>query len=377
MGYNCSTIVQYSFFNGTVLTWHEIFFLEKQIIIKHSCLYGTEQTFHSVTTMKLVLSSMFLASLLGISNCAKRSVTTRVAFISPLLFQSHRPNDCKLFSSETTTAIRSASPSSTTTTTTKEGDDGVLSPWAKENIPDKKRGAARFRQHVNPLARKFQIPTELPENWPCDGTFHNTSLPLHIDIGCGKGGFLLDVATKATTTEMEKGEEEKRNYLGLEIRPSVVQYAQDRVDKWNLTGRLQFIGCNANVDLERLLSAYTNVGGGSVDLVSIQFPDPLFKKQHQKRRVVTPEFVETLAKYIPAGKQVFIQSDIKEVFDVMRTELREYSIYFEDTIHNFDETLETNPLGVPTEREISVLKQDLPVFRTLFTRTNMVYENND
>ena len=331
--------------------------------------------------MKLLLSFMFLASLLGSSNCAKRCVTTRVAFVSPLLFQSHIPNnDCKLFS-RGTTAIRSAptSSSSSSSSSSKEGDASAsLSPWAKENIPDKKKGVARFRQHVNPLARKYQVPTELSENWPCDGSFHDTSLPLHIDIGCGKGGFLLDVATKASTTEKEKGESHvKRNFLGLEIRPSVVQYAQDRVDKWNLTGRLQFIGCNANVDLERILSAYKNIGGGNVDLVSIQFPDPLFKKQHQKRRVVTPELVETLAKHIPEGKQVFIQSDIKDVFDVMRTELREYSIYFQDCIDNFDETLETNPIGVPTEREISVLKQDLPVFRTIFTRTDTPYEKNN
>ena len=38
----------------------------------------------------------------------------------------------------------------------------------------------RFRQHVNPLARKYQIPTELPNEWPNDGSFDDPTLPLHI-----------------------------------------------------------------------------------------------------------------------------------------------------------------------------------------------------
>ena len=36
---------------------------------------------------------------------------------------------------------------------------------------------------------------------------------------------------------------------------------------------------------------------------------------------------------------------------------------------DIEETLDENPLGVPTEREISVLEQDLPVYRTVFRRS--------
>lgn len=252
------------------------------------------------------------------------------------------------------------------------------SPWAPENASDIKKGGHRFRQHVNPLARKFQMPTDMiSKEWPNDGTYADPTLPLHIDIGCGKGGFLLSLAKQRVEENEEKNE--KRNYLGLEIRPSVVQFAKGRIAKRKLDGIIDFVGCNANVDLERILSRYTSGGdgiGGEIALVSIQYPDPHFKKSHQKRRVVTPELVNVLAKYIPPGREIFIQSDIKDVLDSMRLTIREEgSESFTDLIEDVDEYMENNPIGVPTEREVSVLDQNLPVFRTVFKRTDIIQQN--
>lgn len=248
-------------------------------------------------------------------------------------------------------------------------EETVVSPWAQARSREG-QNKARFRQHVNPLARRFQMETELPEGWP-RGAFDDPSLPLHLDIGCGKGGFLLELAA----TRRQEQAEAQMNYLGLEIRPNVARHAQGRVARYNLTGSLDFIGCNANVDLQRLLGLYQENGGGSIDFVSIQFPDPHFKAAHAKRRVVTQGLVVTLADFLAEGKEVFIQSDVKELFDDMREKFREYGAeLFVDTVEDFDKFLPNNPVGIPTEREISVLDQDLPVYRTIFRRTGKAVE---
>eukprot|EP00536_Pseudo-nitzschia_multiseries_P002327 jgi/Psemu1/301328/fgenesh1_kg.30_\ len=166
------------------------------------------------------------------------------------------------------------------------------------------------------------------------------------------------------------------NYIGLEIRPIVVYHAQERVQKRNLGGRLDFVGCNANVDLERLLTLLTTTtedqekARGNVEMVTIQFPDPHFKARHAKRRVVTPELVQTLARFMPEGATVFLQSDVQLVLDEMRLQFREQSEYFQDTHESVEEYIPENILGVPTEREVSVLERDLPVYRAKFTRTD-------
>lgn len=244
--------------------------------------------------------------------------------------------------------------SSTTNT-----EAGELPIW-NQPLEDPKRAKEirRVRQHVNPLAKKYQQPTYLSKEWPKD-VLSDLSLPLHLDIGCGRGGFLLEMAQAKP----------QQNYLGLEIRPPIFQYALDRVQRRGLTGRLTFVGCNANVDLDRILALYYRQGGGPLETVSIQFPDPHFKSQHAKRRVVTRDLVTTLAKHMPASSIVFLQSDIKDVLDDMRLRFREQDQYFQDDLESTKDYLKENPMGIQTERERSVIERDLPVYRTILRRT--------
>jgi len=213
----------------------------------------------------------------------------------------------------------STSAAAVTPTTGTASEPPELSPWAtgsfRTDIDDDgndvvtpgKVNKSRFRQHVNPLARKFQMPTELAEDWPNDGSFGDATLPLHIDIGCGKAGFLLTLAAQRRPTPTAPPHP-TLNYLGLEIRPTVATYARSRIPKHNLHGTVDVLGCNANVDLPRILRRYTSPDGGkggTVKLVSVQFPDPHFKKRHGKRRVVTKELVGTLAEFMEEGAEVF------------------------------------------------------------------------
>ena len=307
---------------------------------------------------------------------------------------------------------------STDTKTSEENNDDKnkdpnkhIPPWSQPSLrsPSSSR-YSRFRQHVNPLARKYQMKTDLPDNWPYSD-FTNVNLPLYLDIGCGKGGFLLELVgrrhgekdangsfegirndaymngTKAFEDTTSTWLPSKMNYLGLEIRPGVSQYSQKRVEKRGLSGILSFVGCNANVDLDRLLSLYQESADENEDannrpaFVSIQFPDPHFKKQHTKRRVVTAELVTTLGKFMKEGDVVFLQSDIKDALEAMREKFVEEdgTLYFDEWADPTTKNSATvgeeygmeNPLGIPTEREVSVLKNDLPIYRTLFKRNGV------
>ena len=365
----------------------------------------------------------------------------------------------------------------------------VTPPWSLPSLKStSSKTYSRFRQHVNPLSRRYSMAAELPPNWPAS-VFDNVELPLYLDIGCGKGGFLLELAKRRSKEERryssqmmndengesgvssttyddeddnddeEKGEKgdsidtnvptidtglslstpssllwplpSHMNYLGLEIRPGVSQYAQARVTKRKLDGMVSFVGCNANVDLDRLLTLYHgrsgNANNGSKDevggdiqnnnddstnhrrlaFVSIQFPDPHFKKAHTKRRVVTSLLVSTLAKFMEEGSAVFLQSDVKDALMAMRekfveafeeqdnakdgenervNEIRSLGAarYFDEVLHLDGTTIEgggeeygmANPLGVPTEREKSVLANGLPIYRTMFRRNGIPYENS-
>ncbi len=209
------------------------------------------------------------------------------------------------------------------------------------------------RQHVNPLSRYHQLPRPLP---PLVDLFADPTRPLHLDIGCARGRCLLELARRRP----------QRNHLGVEIRrPLVVAAEADRQAEG--LANLHYLFCNANVSLQDWLAQLPE---GRLDLVSIQFPDPWFKKKHHKRRVLQPTLLLSLAAALAPGRELFVQSDVPAVIEPM-VQLVELSGCFERPAEDARPWRLSNPLPVPTEREIYVLDQGLPVYRVLYRRNTL------
>lgn len=209
----------------------------------------------------------------------------------------------------------------------------------------------RIRQHVNPLARKFQQPIPIPD-W--QDIYAKSDRPLHLDIGCARGKFLLTMAQLHPET----------NFLGIEIRKLLVIDGNKTKDELGLTN-LHYLFGNINSSASVLLESLPS---NTLETISIQFPDPWFKKRHSRRRVVQPELVEILVDYLGSGGKVFIQSDIEEVAREMSDR---FAVNPWLTQHHDTTWLDSNPLAVPTERELHVLEQNLPVYRVLFQKNLM------
>ncbi|BAZ67257.1 MAG: tRNA (guanosine(46)-N7)-methyltransferase TrmB [Pelatocladus maniniholoensis HA4357-MV3] len=208
----------------------------------------------------------------------------------------------------------------------------------------------RVRQHVNPLANKYQAPAN-PLDW--EKVYFQSNQPLHLDIGCARGQFLLQLAQI----------EPSWNFLGLEIREPLVDQANRVRDELELQN-LHYLFCNVNNSLRSLLSTLPT---GSLQRVSIQFPDPWFKNRHAKRRVVQPELVAELSDYLIPGGMVFLQSDVEFVATQMCDRFAAHSSFQRQ---GSGEWLAENPLPVSTEREIATQKKGEPVYRAVFTRLN-------
>lgn len=201
-------------------------------------------------------------------------------------------------------------------------------------------GRVRVHQHVNPLSPYYrQSPTPVD----IEAVFADPGKPLLLDIGCARGRFLLRMAEAQPDW----------NYLGVEIREPLVEEANRLAAEANLTN-LHYAFCNAMLWLDRLLDG---IPAGVLQAVTIQFPDPWFKKKHAKRRMVNEEMVETIAKHLAPGGRVFVQTDIEfladEMFELFRGDDR------------FVETpTDENPFPVKTEREKAVEDKDLLVYRS-------------
>ncbi len=202
----------------------------------------------------------------------------------------------------------------------------------------------RVHQHVNPLSPYYCF---APKPILLENIFERPELPLFLDIGCARGRFILKMA------ELDAAQ----NYLGLEIREPLVAEANRLAEEANLTN-LHYEFCNAMNEFGKI---FEELPPNLLQTVTIQFPDPWFKKKHAKRRMVNAELVETVVNHLAENGKIFVQTDIEflaeEMFDLFRANenLREIS-------------LEENPFPVETEREKAVEEKDLPVYRTMFLK---------
>ncbi|ABG50276.1 tRNA (guanine-N(7)-)-methyltransferase [Trichodesmium erythraeum IMS101] len=205
----------------------------------------------------------------------------------------------------------------------------------------------RIRQHVNPLASKYQQSVTIPN---FSDIYADIKKPLYLDIGCARGRFLWQMAQV----------EPEWNFLGLEIREPLVIEANNWRDEKGLNN-LHYLFCNANISLGKIFESFPK---GILKKVSILFPDPWFKRRHQTRRVVQPKLVEDLANYLTVGGEVFLHSDIEKVAKEMCNRFSAHGSFY----RSYNDWLKENILPVLSEREKVTLGKNQPVYRALFIK---------
>ena len=205
----------------------------------------------------------------------------------------------------------------------------------------------RVRQHVNPLSHKYRQRLAVPD-W--ETIYPEQDRPLHLDIGCARGRFLLNLAPQCPDW----------NFLGVEIREPLVIEANQIAEQRGLNN-LCFLFGNINVEPAQFFEALPQ----PLQRVSIQFPDPWFKQRHLKRRVAQPELVTAIAKFLSPNGEVFLQSDVESVAQEMKERFAENEQFI--LAHEIP-WLTENPLIVSTEREIACFNLNRPVYRCLFRK---------
>jgi tRNA (guanine-N7-)-methyltransferase len=125
--------------------------------------------------------------------------------------------------------------------------------------------------------------------------------PVHVEIGSGKGTFLLAQAKAQTDV----------NFLGIEWANKYYRHAANRLGRWGLT----------NVRITRADAApflAEQVAPESVDCFHIYFPDPWPKKKHHKRRFFQEGNVEMLIRRLKPGGRLQLATDHADYFEQMR-----------------------------------------------------------
>ena len=131
----------------------------------------------------------------------------------------------------------------------------------------------------------------------------NNDHPLHIEIGMGKGQFLLKLATKNPDI----------NYIGIERYSSVLLRAVEKYQSLETEGtipptNIRFICMDAN-DICEVFAP------DEVARIYLNFSDPWPKARHARRRLTSREFFALYDKILTADGSVEFKTDNRDLFD--------------------------------------------------------------
>ena len=171
--------------------------------------------------------------------------------------------------------------------------------------------------------------------------------PFEIEIGCGKGGFLLSRARAQPHLRL----------LGIEWANKYFRFCADRMARWKLT----------NVRVMRTDAKYFvahHLPAACVSALHVYHPDPWPKKRHHKRRLIQPDFVEAAVRVLTPGGRWLIQSDHEEYFGIIRALLDRRPELAEVT---WEETgIVTDGDWQGTNYEIKYAREDRTIYRAAY-----------
>lgn len=121
--------------------------------------------------------------------------------------------------------------------------------------------------------------------------------PIHLEIGCGKGSFIVGCAESAPQI----------NYIAMEKVTDVVILAAEKIKSSEIEN-VHFINGDAKNIPEYLRK-------GEVSRIYLNFSDPWPKSGHYKRRLTYKDFLEIYKSVLTDDGEIFFKTDNRQLFD--------------------------------------------------------------
>ena len=183
-----------------------------------------------------------------------------------------------------------------------------------------------------PLAR-----LDLPE-------LFGKSASLHVDLGCGDGSFICELAQQFP----------QKNFLGIEHLTKRVEKVRRKAEKIE---NVRVLRADTLFALRCLLPQ------NSVETFYLLFPDPWPKRRHQQRRVFTREFLDAIAVALEENGFLRVATDQPDYFHQIERLSRTDSKF---------EVVDCNDVLPLSKFERKFLAEDLPIYRLTLRKASPV-----
>ncbi len=165
--------------------------------------------------------------------------------------------------------------------------------------------------------------------------------PIHIEIGMGKGDFIINMAKKYP----------KINFIGIEKFDSVLVRALEKIEED--IPNLRFIRMDAT-DIESVFDK-------EVSTIYLNFSDPWPKNRHEHRRLTSEKFLKRYDKLFIGDKNIIMKTDNRKLFEFSLISLTNYNYKIEEiSLDLYNDDIKDN---VATEYEKKFHEKGFPIYK--------------
>lgn len=177
--------------------------------------------------------------------------------------------------------------------------------------------------------------------------------PVHIEIGMGKGRFILNMAKKYPNI----------NFIGIERYSSVLLRAIEKYDtqEFHDLKNIRFV-C---MDARNIGDVFTE---GEVKKIYLNFSDPWPKARHAKRRLTSVEFLKQYESVLAPDGVVEFKTDNTGLFNFSLEQVREAGWVLRAFTYDLHRHVEMNKGNIMTEYEEKFSSRGNPINKLIAAR---------
>lgn len=183
-------------------------------------------------------------------------------------------------------------------------------------------------------------PNEWKNKW--QNAFGNEH-PIHLEIGTGKGQFLMGMAKQSLDT----------NFIGIEVVESILVSAVQKAVETTPENV-----CFINEDAKDLREMFED---NEIDKIYLNFSDPWPKYRHAKRRLTHESFLEQYKQVLKTNGEVVLKTDNRQLFDYSVESFSQFGMKIEEVLLDLHEV--EDPTNVMTEYEEKFSSKGQPIYR--------------
>ena len=169
----------------------------------------------------------------------------------------------------------------------------------------------------------------------------NNNYPIHLEIGMGKGDFIINMAIKYPNI----------NFIGIEKYDSVIVRALQKLED-EILDNLYLMRMDASH-----IDEYFN---NCIDTIYLNFSDPWPKDRHQKRRLSHVEFLKKYDIIFKGRKRIIMKTDNRKLFEFSLKSFTNYNYKIKDI--SLDLYKDNYPDNIKTEYEKKFNSLGYPIY---------------